>query len=235
MGEEEKGTPKEDFGRSANSSKKSVTYEHPYSKVFNSTLKALSDIQFKVDRAARKKKRIEALTPVSLEAKGEELHIEFSKTEKGTKVSIVSEFIEEEDRERLEDDRNRWNVQAVHRLIEGRLAGRDTGGFDPTLAMRLASAVAIGTLAILMAAVLMGETVVLLLAVAALIMTATAYRIQRWDLKKGTYSAMFGTIATLLAGVLLPFNFGAFVLGLAFIAVLSAWKAWLSYEWLSRL
>jgi len=224
-----------DFGRSANSSKKSETYDAPLGKVFDSTLKALGDIRFKIGSLDRKARKIESLTPASLEAKGEVLHIELVKGEKGVKVSIVSEFVHEGDRERLEDLRNRWNVQAVHKLIASRIAGRDTGGFDPVTAMRLASIVAIGTLAILMAAVLMDETTVMLLPTAAVIMTTVAFRIQRRDLKKGTYAAMVGTVVTLFAGVLLPFNLGAFALGLSFVAVASAWKAWLCYEWIERL
>jgi len=154
---------------------------------------------------------------------------------KGVKVSIVSEFVGDVDRGSLEDLRNKWNVQAVHKLIASRIAGRDTGGFDPSLAMKLASAVAIGTLAILMAAVLMGETDVMLLPTAALVMTTAAFRIQRRDLKKGTYAAMVGTLVTLFAGVLLPFNIGVYVLALSFVAVASAWKAWLCHEWLELL
>jgi len=224
-----------DFGRSANSSKKSETYDTKYGKVFDSTVAALGDIQFKIESSDRKARKIEALTPASLEARGEVLHIEFVKGEKGVKVSIVSEFVNEDDRERLEDDRNRWNVGAVHRLIGRRLAGKETGGFDPVTAMRLASIVAIGTLAILMVAVLMDETAVMLLPTAAVIMTTVAFRIQRRDFKKGTYAAMVGTIVTLFAGVLLPFNLGAFVLAMSFVAVASAWKAWLCHEWMERL
>ena len=235
MEEKEKGTPEENFGRSANSSKKSETYDEKYVKVFDSTLSALGDIHFKVVSSNRKAGKIEALAPTSLEAKGEEIHIELVKGKGGVKVSVVSEFVGEEDRELLEDRRNRWNVQAVHKLIASRIAGRDTGGFDPALAMRLASAVAIGTLAILMIAVLMGESDVMLLPTAALVMTTAAFRIQRRDLKKGTYAAMVGTVVTLFAGMFLPFNIGVLVLALAFVAVASAWKAWLCHEWLARL
>jgi len=223
------------FGRSANSSKKSENHDTRYGKVFDSTVAALGDIQFRVVSSDRKEGKIEALTPASLEAKGEEIHIELIRGKKGVKVSIVSEFAGDVDRGSLEDLRNKWNVQAVHKLISSRIAGRDTGGFDPTLAMRLASAVAIGTLAILMVAVLMGESDVMLLPTAALIMTTAAFRIQRRDLKKGTYAAMVGTLVTLFAGVLLPFDIGVYVLALSFVAVASAWKAWLCHEWLELL